>query len=404
MGDIQEDAQIFLGADSLSNGDFKTAKEIYAKLYETTKNIYYARELAIVDAASGDLSSAFQYALLYQKTTKDTKDLATSKIIADSYIRKGEVKKAIALLEVIKQQEDTPMLDNILGTLYLNQKQLDKALVLLEKYFEFSHEEEALKKILAIYLSRNQNTLVVEKLQAFLSQNWCSEDLCSKAIEIFNQFNKNDIAYKLFKRHYEQTPNMENAKYYLQVLINQKKFQKAEEIAKLYPFDETLVLELLVAQNKLKEASEQAKKIYDNKNEAKFLAWSAIYYYQSHMDIQKEDLQRVIAELNQAIEYRKVQREVNKENANNEDAYFYNFLGYMLIEHNLDVSKGISLIKNALQIAPNAIAYIDSLAWGYYKLGDCAQAQNTFANIPREQVGQDKELQKHFELIKKCFQ
>ncbi|MCE3038847.1 tetratricopeptide repeat protein [Helicobacter anatolicus] len=400
---INEDLQIFLGADALSNAEFKKARGIYADLYEKTKNIYYARELAIIDAGSGDLGSALQFALLYQNTTKDTKDLPTSKIIADSYIKKGEIQKAIILLESIIQQEESPMLDNILGTLYLNQKQLHKALVLLEKYYEFSNDEEALKKILAIHFTRNENHRVVERLQKFFENNWCSDEFCSKSIEIFKQFDKNDIANKIFKKHYEENPNIKNAKYYLQVLMNQEKFDKAEEIVRLYPFDDVLLLDLFVAQNKFKEASEQARKIYEQKNEAKFLAWSAIYYYQHHANINKEDLQKVINDLNQAIEYRKVQREVNKENANNEDAYFYNFLGYMLVEYNLDIMRGIELIKNALEIAPNAIAYIDSLAWGYYKLGDCSQAQNTFSNIPREQVGQDKELKKHFELIKKCY-
>ncbi|MFG5109188.1 ATP-dependent nuclease subunit B, partial [Campylobacter lari] len=86
FAEIDEDLQIFLGADALSNAEFKKARGIYADLYEKTKNIYYARELAIIDAGNGDLGSALQFALLYQNTTKDTKDLPTSKIIADSYI------------------------------------------------------------------------------------------------------------------------------------------------------------------------------------------------------------------------------------------------------------------------------------------------------------------------------
>ncbi|WP_145980424.1 tetratricopeptide repeat protein [Helicobacter mustelae] len=402
FGDAKEDLQIFLGVDALVNGDFKRAKEIYTKLYEETKQIAYARQLSIVYASSGDLGDALKYALLYQNVSKDTKDLPTSKIIVDSYIKKGELKKAIVLLEAIKQQEDTPMLDNILGTLYLNQKQFNKALPLLEEYYRVSKEEEALKKILAIYFAKNENEKAVEKLEDFLKNSWCSEDLCIKAISVFNQFNKNAIALKIFKEHYEHHPNIQNARYYLQVLINQKKFDKAEEIAKEFPFDDALLLDLLVAQNKWKEASLQAKKIYDSKKEAKYLAWSAIYYYQSQNKIKKPQLKKIIAELEQAIEYRNVQREVNKENPNNEDAYFYNFLGYMLIEHDLGIRKGIALIKKALQVAPNSIAYIDSLAWGYYKLGDCAQAQGIFANIPRQQVEQDGELKKHFDLIKKC--
>lgn len=400
----QEDLQFAIGGDFLAQGKYSDAKQIYQKLYNETKSSAVARQIAIASASGGDLSTAFQYALIYRNDTKDFKDLLTSKIVADSYIKSGEIQKAIVLLENIKQQEDTPLVDNILGTLYLNQKQFDKALALLQKYYDFSKDEEALKKILAIYLSKNQNESVVDTLQKALKENWCSEDLCLKSIEIFNQFGANEKAFDIFKNHYQEKPTMENAKYYLQVLINQKKFLQAEEIAKSFPFDKQLLLDLYIAQNKFKEASYQARSIYDENHEAKFLAWSAIYAYQSKSSFQKEELDKIIADLSKAIDDRDMQRQVNKENPNNEDAFFYNFLGYTLVEHGFNIQKGIALIKNALKIAPNSIAYIDSLAWGYYKMGDCIQAQNIFSSIPKDKIRQDEELKRHFDLIGKCHQ
>lgn len=398
----QEDLQIALGGDLLARGKFNEAKEIYQKLYTRTKASVFARQIAIASASAGDLSTAFQYALIYRNETKDIKDLLTSKIVADSYIKSGEIQKAIALLENIKQQEDSPLVDNILGTLYLNQKQFDKALGLLKKYYDFSKDEEALKKILAVYVSKNQNQILVDTLAQALEKNWCSEDLCTKAIEIFNQFDANNKAYAIFKNKYQEKPTMENAKYYLQVLINQKKFLQAEGIAKSFPFDRRLLLDLYIAQNKFQDASIQARKIYEERNEAKFLAWSAIYAYQAKKDFSKEELDIILKDLEKAISDRDMQRQVNKENPNNEDAFFYNFLGYTLIEHGYDIQRGIALVKNALKIAPNSIVYIDSLAWGYYKMGDCSQAQSIFATIPKDQIKQDKDLKEHFELIGKC--
>ena len=398
----QEDLQVLLGADKLANGAFEEARKIYQKLYEESKKSIYAKQIAIACAAGGDLSTAFQYALLYQNTSKDTKDLPTSKIIADNYIKSGEIKKAIALLESIKQQEESPLIDNILGTLYLNQKQFDKALGLLSQYYEFSKDEEALKKILAIYLSRNENQKVLDTLSSALRDSDCSEDLCSKAIEIFNQFGANKQADEIFKNQYQTKPTMQNAKYYLQVLINQKKFQEAEDIAKNFPFDRALLLDLFIAQNKFSDAAIQAKRIYEEKKDIRFLAWSAVYRYQTTKGLTLEELKSIINDLSGAIVQIRKQRQDNKENPNNEDAFFYNFLGYMLIEHDFDIKQGIALIKDALAIAPNSIAYVDSLAWGYFKLGDCTQAQNIFSTIPREMVKQDEELKKHFDLIKKC--
>ncbi len=398
----KEDTQIVLGADMLANGAFNEATKVYLRLYEETKKSVYAREAAIAFGAQGDFSRALQYALLYQNTSKDTKDLPTSKIIADSYIKSGEIKKAIALLEAIRQQEDSPMVNNILGTLYLNQKQFDRALDLLYQYYGISKDEEALKKILAIYLAKNENQKVIEILDNTLKKSRCSDDLCLKSIEIFNQFGANDKSHEIFKEYYLQEPTIQNAKYYLQVLLNEKKFQEAEEIARDFPFDRRLLLDLFVAQNKFMEASLQAKRIYEENKDVRFLAWSVFYHYQTKKDFTQQEIQDIISNLRYAIQERMIQREANKENPNNEDAFFYNFLGYMLIEHDFDIQKGIALVKDALKIAPNSIAYIDSLAWGYYKLGDCTQAQNIFATIPREQIKQDQELKKHFDLIGRC--
>ena len=394
--------QNILAADALVRGDFEIAKHNYLNLYSETKDPIYTRQIAIAYASLGDLGTAFQYALLYQNATKDNKDLPTSKIIADSYIHKGEVQKAITLLENIKKQEDSPMVDNALGTLYFNQKQFTRALELLDRYYSFSQDEEALKKILAIYFSQNKNQEALKMLQKALENKWCSEDLCTKSIEVFKQFDRNDIAYKIFNKYYRESPTIQRARFYLQVLINQKNFSEAEKIAKSYPFDRRVLLELYVMQNKFNDASKQALKIFQENKETKFLAWSAIYAYQSKPMISQDELRKVIDLLSQAINDRAVQRQLDKENPNNEDAFFYNFLGYILIDHNVDIKKGMLLVRQALKIAPNSIAYIDSLAWAYYKMGDCTQAQNIFSSIPKDQVMQDADLKKHFELIKKC--
>jgi hypothetical protein len=52
-----------------------------------------------------------------------------------------------------------------------------------------------------------------------------------------------------------------------------------------------------------------------------------------------------------------------------------------------------------LEIKPDEKAYIDSLAWGYYKLHKCKIAWDIIKNIDTE----DKEINKHKKLIKRCL-
>lgn len=51
-----------------------------------------------------------------------------------------------------------------------------------------------------------------------------------------------------------------------------------------------------------------------------------------------------------------------------------NFLGYGWIDHGLHIQEGMDLVRRALQLEPKSGAIIDSLGWGYYKLGNYDEA------------------------------
>ena len=87
---------------------------------------------------------------------------------------------------------------------------------------------------------------------------------------------------------------------------------------------------------------------------------------------------------------------------NGEMGFFLNFLGYLLIDYDIDVKEGVGHIKKALEISPLNPAYLDSLAWGYYKLKDCVSAKQTFGLIPHKDIESEEELQTHKALIDKC--
>jgi len=51
-----------------------------------------------------------------------------------------------------------------------------------------------------------------------------------------------------------------------------------------------------------------------------------------------------------------------------------NYLGYIYIDKGLKLQKGISLVRAALAIEPHNSAFLDSLGWGLYKLGNAREA------------------------------
>lgn len=52
-----------------------------------------------------------------------------------------------------------------------------------------------------------------------------------------------------------------------------------------------------------------------------------------------------------------------------------NYLGYMLADRNVRVADALKLIQQAVDLEPNNPAYLDSLGWAYFRLGDLAKAE-----------------------------
>ncbi len=70
-----------------------------------------------------------------------------------------------------------------------------------------------------------------------------------------------------------------------------------------------------------------------------------------------------------AIKYMKIAIDFNPTSSE-----AYNFLGYTLIDSEKDVQGGIKYVQKALKILPSSVYYMDSLAWGYYKIGNYQKA------------------------------
>jgi Flp pilus assembly protein TadD len=52
-----------------------------------------------------------------------------------------------------------------------------------------------------------------------------------------------------------------------------------------------------------------------------------------------------------------------------------NYLGYMLADRGVRLNEALDLIRKAVDLDPNNGAYLDSLGWAYYRLGDLEQAE-----------------------------
>ena len=71
-------------------------------------------------------------------------------------------------------------------------------------------------------------------------------------------------------------------------------------------------------------------------------------------------------------------------------AHAYNALGYSFLERNERIPEAVKLVEKALELAPGDIAIMDSVGWGYYRLGKLDESlkllRKAFAGNPDPEI------------------
>lgn len=71
-----------------------------------------------------------------------------------------------------------------------------------------------------------------------------------------------------------------------------------------------------------------------------------------------------------------------------------NYLGYMMADHGLHLEEALGMIKRAVELDPQNAAYLDSLGWVYFKLGNYDEAEDNLRRAVEKQPN-DPTIQDH---------
>ena len=161
-------------------------------------------------------------------------------------------------------------------------------------------------------------------------------------------------------------------------------------------YDNKLLYELQISNGNLEDAVKTVDELYKNTKKPSYLAEKAILMYElatKYNAVNEEVIHTVAQTFEKAFEL------------GLDDDMYYNYYGYILIDNNIDIKKGVSLVQKATQKNEGNIYYLDSLAWGYYKLNKCKEAKDIIAKMKKissDNIEED-EILKHIKAInQKC--
>jgi len=282
------------------------------------------------------------------------------------------------------------------GIILYQLKQYKKSL----KYFESAYASDQNYKMLlnivdVLYSYLDKKKLAISYLETYIRVHKCEPDICNRLL-IYYQEDKNldamvSILKKIYKKYKHNTKKHEALDKVIDTIVEILKINNINNAIKFLEENNIYDVRLLTLyhqNNQHEQALILTKKLYHKTKNVKYLAQLAMLEYETATNKNKI-LNTVIANFNIVLK------------TIDEPAY-NNYFGYLLIDHNINVKRGIILINKALDKEPLNIAYLDSLAWGYYKLKSCKKAKKIMRDIKKLIVIDDKELKKHYKKIMEC--
>ena len=385
----QEDKLAIFALDAQNHGQFKAASTYYTELYDLTGKVNYATE-AIKNAVVNKDYDTIK-TILDKAEANNHHDATLDSYLVAYYIDKKRFKDAQALTDkLIKENRSAKNLE-LAGLAYEGMGESQKALAFYEEAYQKEKSGYALLKMTdLIYIKMKQREKAIRLLETDITLNGCSETICTRLIQFYSHMNDSEGVANILKKLYKKTKNPVYAEKLIELYASKKNYNEAISFLKETKFDNLLLLDIYTSKKDYKSALALVDKLYEKSGDHALLARSAILEYESSYDKKSKKLLKSICEkFDKVVDVLK-------------DPLYYNYYGYLLIDHELDVDRGIEFVKKALKGEPDSLFYIDSLAWGMYKKGNCEDAYKLLE--PLSKMSDEKEVIDHIKIIKNCIE
>jgi predicted Zn-dependent protease len=385
-----EDTYIVFALRAEEVGDYRSAAKLFYELYEkSSKKEYLYRYLqdkiilkeyedvvkVVDDITDGSLEDA---------------ELVRLKTVALMELNRLQEAKKVSI--ALAQHTHAPKDYLLVSDVYTKSKDYDLALKYLEGAYIKEYNEEILDKIaIILYVNLHRKKEAIAELESHARIHGCSKLICNRLVSFYSHDNNVDGLLSVYKRLYAKEKSEDIAQKIIQIYSYKREYVKLMDFLEENHIDDELLLQLYVSGKNWKKASKLAFKLYKENSDYAYLGQSAIYKYESYRGkVPKKVLYNVIANLENVVKH-------------NKETLYMNYLGYILIDHDINVKKGMRYIREVLKKQPNSAYYLDSLAWGYYKLGKCYRAKKIMLKVIKLEGGDEPEVREHLNKINKCI-
>ena len=382
---FNEDKYILEALDAIDSKDDKKALESYKILYQNTKKIEYLKEQIFALMRLENHKDALAKIKEFEAIIPNDLDILKAK----AYLVRGDLEATIAIWRRILQLEDSVFNNSFIATLYYAKKDFENARAHLIRAYQLDGNDETLLVLASLDLERKKFGDSLPLIKAHFKDE-LNERFALLLLNIASKINKLDEIEPLFAYYFAKKQSKINATNLAKLYYEKKDYGKVIDLAKKFDFDKALLSDIYLAQKDYKNAKIEAQKAYNRTKDSYYLGIMAI------VDFEAQDADGKAKIAPQVIE--SLKRALKDEPTH----IFYNYVGYLMIDYDINVAEGVGFVEQALSVAPENPAYLDSLAWGHFKSNKCEQAKAVMEKIPRDILLKEREMVEHLEAIDKC--
>ncbi|WP_428026801.1 hypothetical protein [Arcobacter sp.] len=391
---FNEDLYILYALEYEKQDKTNEARLLYEKLFENTENYEYFTKYLRASLATGNFKDIIKKVQKHLDKDIPEKELIL-RIYCVSLLNLNDTNKALDVAQKLLAKYKTALNFEVLANVYFVKKDYEKAASYFETSYSMSNNSNTLFNLVNIlYAYLNKKPEALAYLETHVRLYGCDSIVCSKLVSIYQEQNNIDGIISVLKRSYftykdGRNDDMANKTYKLLITYMEKKdINEAIAFLEKNRIDEVKLVNLYKRINQPLKALKLVRKLYKEDGNIDFLAQIAILEFETAVD-KKKVLDNVIKKFNDVLTVL-------------DNHVYQNYLGYLLIDYDVDVKKGLEYVESALEKAPNNIAYIDSKAWAYYKLGNCKEAYKFMKKVVDEVGLSESEIKLHWNKIKEC--
>ncbi len=370
------------------------ARDLYFDLFDRTNNYEYFAKYLALSTNLKDYELVKRDALKYYVDNIKQEEIIL-RLYTFALFKLGDSTEALQSGEKLVGLFQNDVNYELLGTIYLQQKNYLKAYEFFEKAFVMNKSANTFLNLTNIqYYNLEQKEQAINKIEEYIKANGYDFNLSMQLLSFYEKEQKFDKLVPFLKEMYfDYKKNSEllmlsKAKILLIKYIAKDSVGKAIEFLEQNNEEDEILLNLYKITNQPQKAYNLLDRLYKKSNNLDFLAQQAIIEFEM-----AEDKTKVLNDV--IFKFDKVLLVTNNH-------IYENYLAYILIDFNINVKRGVSLVKKALKEEPNNLAYIDTLAWGEYKLKNCQEANKQMKRVVDEVGLNDEEIKLHWEKIKEC--